>query len=128
MQHAQGDLLSGRYELHGLIGKGATTWTYAARDRQTGRSVSVVTLNALRRHLRDRGCIEERVLQSFGANRIHIEICCRTKPQRCCRAVLGAEQTGWALPRGVLEAVRRRLAPCLGSRWIDGIPDENPFG
>jgi hypothetical protein len=41
MQHAQGDLLSGRYELHGLVGKGATTWTYAARDRQTGRSVSV---------------------------------------------------------------------------------------
>jgi hypothetical protein len=57
-----------------------------------------VTLNALRKHLRDFGCIEERVLHSPGMERFHIEFCCRTKSGRCCRAVIGTDRSGSRIP------------------------------
>jgi hypothetical protein len=87
-----------------------------------------VTLNALRRYLYDRGCMEERTLKSTASERFHIEFSCRTKSGRHCRAVLGADQSGAEIPSPVLARLGRELAPCLGRGWIARIPDENPFG
>ena len=87
-----------------------------------------VTLNALRRYLNDRGCIEERVLRSTSSERFHIEFACRTKSGRHCRAVLGADHIGAAIPANLLARLGRELAPCLGRGWIARIPAEDPFG
>lgn len=87
-----------------------------------------VTLNALRRFLRDRGCLEERVLRDPASSRIHIEFRCTMKRGRVCRAVLGVDRTDTRVPPTLLEVLRRQLAPCLGRSWVNQIPDEDPFG
>jgi hypothetical protein len=87
-----------------------------------------VTLNALRRYLRDRGCIEERVLRDAASGRAHIEFRCSMKNGRQCRAVATFDRMDTRVPANMLEILRRTLAPCLGRSWVGRIPDEDPFG
>jgi hypothetical protein len=88
----------------------------------------MVTLNALRRFLRDAGCIEERVLGLAGRGSIFIEYECRMKRGLSCRAMLAADPKGGRVPAEVLSELGRHLAPCLGRGWIGRIPEEDPFG
>lgn len=87
-----------------------------------------VTLNALRRFLRASGCIEERVLRDPDSPRIHIQFRCDMKAGRVCGAVLGADRSEARIPANLLEKIGRQLAPCLGRRWVNQIPEEDPFG
>ena len=88
----------------------------------------VVTLNALRRYLADRGCIEERVLRVPQRGTIFIQWLCRMKKGVACRAVLAMDVAGGRVPLAALTEVGRRLTPCLGRGWIASIPEEDPFG
>ena len=88
----------------------------------------MVTLNALRRFLRDSGCVEERVLGVAGRGSMFIEYVCRMKRGVTCRAMLAADPKGGRLPTAVLTELGRQLAPCLGRSWTSRIPEEDPFG
>ena len=87
----------------------------------------VATLNALRKFLRDSGCLEERSLGVAGRGSIFIEYACETKRGHTCRAMLAADVQGGRVPAEVLTELGRRLAPCLGRDWTKRIPEENPF-
>lgn len=87
-----------------------------------------MTLNALRRFLRDSGCLEERTLQIAGSGSLFLEYVCRTKQGRSCRAIFAADLQGGQMSDATLAGVSRRLAPCLGRSWLKRVPEENPFG
>lgn len=86
-----------------------------------------VSLNALRRFLRDSGCIEERVLHDPGSAMIFIEFRCIRKSEESCRAILAADRESPQLADRALARIGRYLAPCLGRSWVTQIPDEDPF-
>jgi hypothetical protein len=88
----------------------------------------VATLNALRKFLRDSGCLEERSLGVAGRGSMFIEYRCETKRGKMCRAMLAADAQGGRVPAEVLADIGRRLTPCLGRGWTKRIPEENPFG
>jgi hypothetical protein len=88
----------------------------------------MTTLNALRKFLRDSGCLEERSLGVAGRGSIFIEYRCEMKRGKICRAMLAADASGGPVPADVLADIGRRLAPCLGRGWTKRIPAENPFG
>jgi hypothetical protein len=88
----------------------------------------MAALNALRRFLRDSGCLEERSLGVAGSGSIFIEYRCETKRGKTCRAMLAADVQGGRVPAEALRELGRRLAPCLGRGWTQRIPAENPFG
>jgi hypothetical protein len=81
-----------------------------------------VTLNALRKYLRGRGCTEERTLQSSAGNRIHLELRCTMKTGKICRAVLGADRAGGQIPQNLLAVVEKNLAACRGHNWTRSVP------
>jgi hypothetical protein len=87
-----------------------------------------MTLNALRRFLRDSGCLEERVLQIAGSGSMFLEYVCRTKQGTSCRAIFAADLQGGRMTDATLTGLSRRLAPCLGRGWIKRVPEEDPFG
>ena len=87
-----------------------------------------VTLNALRRHLNDRGCTEERVLRAAGEEMMFIEFRCRMKAGKTCRATLAADNRALEIPAFALTKIGKALAACLGNGWHTRIPAENPFG
>ena len=63
-----------------------------------------------------------------GRGSMFIEYLCRTRGGRACRAILATDAQGGAIPAEALAEMGRKLAPCLGRRWIDRVPQEHPFG
>ena len=87
-----------------------------------------MTLNALRKYLRDSGCLEERELRVAGRDSMFIAYVCRTKRKITCRAFFAVDVKGGELPDQVVADLGRYLSPCLGRRWIMRVPNEDPFG
>lgn len=87
-----------------------------------------VSLNAVRKFLHDSGCIEERSFSVPRKETLYLELVCRMKRGRVCRALLAADAQGGFIPVDVLTELGRQLAPCLGRGWTRRVPPEDPFG
>lgn len=83
------------------------------------------TINAIRRYLYDRGCLEVREFEMGGMR--YIETVCKMKTGKRCRGVLVYEEATGYLPPRALDLYRRALAPRLGQRWTSKVPPEDPF-
>lgn len=87
-----------------------------------------MTLDTLRKFLRDAGCVEERALSVPGYGSLFLQYTCHMKRGSSCQATFAVDPQGGRLPAELVAAIGSQLSRCLGHGWTKRVPEQDPFG